>query len=409
MSQVKCKLCESEFKTEAALQLHLERKTACVSSQTVVAMLNKNADELNEQKELKERLVTIQEQSDFFRQLHVRSQKQLQAWRKEHQKCSVTIAKLPPQEEYTGPRQTMSVTEFFDNLENNPEANDILLPEGAREQARAERAAAAAEKAKRELDGEEVSPQKEKDKYELDTSEGSPVTTKGNRTETKKPERPERPAATKETKESEIKGTGNGTTSDPFKFSNSSSDGNSFSFGNTSGDSNFSFKQPTALKDPDLISTPTNWSSWTSRTNNNPKTVSTSWSSADNNTTTTSTTNGNSIPYTTPQQPPAFGTPEWTKQFTQNAPWNKKNQLAKMANGQITDTTNMTTTNTTTTNITNNIVNINVKLCAPGFESLHITDSRVLSFSMEKKQRIADHLQKLVEIMMDEPVPKYNT
>jgi hypothetical protein len=82
--------------------------------------------------------------------------------------------------------------------------------------------------------------------------------------------------------------------------------------------------------------------------------------------------------------------------------------MARLPNGQTLDTTNMTTTNTTTTNITNNVVNINVKLCAPGFESLHITDSRGIVFSMEKKQRIADHLQKLVDIMGEEPVPQYN-
>lgn len=373
--QLKCKLCETEFKTEALLDTHLSRKTACISAKTVIEMLEKNE---NTMKEAKERMVTYQESSDMFRNLHVRTQKQLQVWRREHAKCSVTIEKNPPEEEYTGPRQTMSVAEFFDNAENNPAANDIFLPEGARRQAERERAEAAA--AIKDSTAQE-SPKK-RDLSDSESPETSP-----------------------------IKGSGEGTTNDPFKFGSDSSKGNSFSFGNTGG-SGFSFKQPSTLKDPDSISTPTNWSSWSSKTNNNPTTVSTSWSSSDNGTTRTST-NGSSVP-TGPGNAfpgtPAFGTPEWTKQFTNNAPWNNKrpNQVARLPNGQVVDTTNMTTTNTTTTNITNNIVNINVKLCAPGFESIHITDSRALNFNMEKKQRIADHLQKLVEIMMDEPVPKYN-
>jgi hypothetical protein len=164
-----------------------------------------------------------------------------------------------------------------------------------------------------------------------------------------------------------------------------------FTSNNTTGDKNtstFSFrpKNGPTLKQPDSIKPPTNWSSW-------GNSGSSSWSRNNNF---SSANTGN---VTAP-----FGTAEWAKQFTSQFANNKLSQNGKktrLPNGQIVDTTNMTTTNTTTTNITNNIININVKLCAPGFESIHMTDSRGMTFSMVKKQKIADHLQKLLEIMMD--------
>jgi hypothetical protein len=314
---MKCQLCESEFKTQKPLEKHQTRKTACISSEKVINLLNEKDKELSE---MKERMDMSEEQSDMFRKLHVRSQKQLAAWRKEHKKCDVTRAKEALEEpEYPpGPRKKVSVEEFFNNPEN------FSSPE-------------------------EAAANSTSSSFDFGQNANTQPSNNGT------------------------------TTSFSFKQSNDTNNRSNSDSGTTFSFRPKSTSMPTPkLNQPDSIKPPTSWSSWS---NNNNNSSFPNWSSGNNN------FSGSK-----------FGTKEWAKNFGKQM----GNQLARLPNGQMLDTTNMTTTNTTTTNITNNIININVKICAPGFESIQMKDSRGLNFSMAKKQKIADHLQKLLEIMMEE-------
>lgn len=336
-----CQLCETEFKTNALLNKHQTRKTACVSSQKVLEQMKEKDDKLSE---MKQKMDMSEEQSDMFRKLHVRSQKQLAAWRKEHKKCDVTLAKEALEEpEYPpGPRTTVSVEEFF----NNP--GNFSSPEEA------------AANATPTFSG----------RYNNATSIGGGGVSQ--------------PRLNSE-----------GGTSFSFKQPDTNSGGNN--------GSSFSFRPKTMnmptpkLNQPDSIKPPTSWNSWSSDTNRTRQRTNNNTFSS---TTTTNNGFGGNFPWDNDDNGPKFGTPEWTRQF--QSKFGRKGQLTRLPNGQVIDTANMTTTNTTTTNITNNIININVKLCAPGFESINMSDSRGLHFSMAKKQRIADHLQKLLDIMMDD-------
>lgn len=273
-----CALCEQTFKDEAAIKKHQGRKSCCVPGDKVFEYLSKK---IAEWKEFVERMEMSEEHSDMFRKLHVRSQKQLAAWRKDHEKCNVTLRQEAEKED----------PEAF-TLEDKP----------------------------RESFFKKESVKSNDNAFPIKTAAAP----------------------------SNIRAPNNS-----FFNDNSGNDGN---------DSNVS---------------------WSSRRNSNGSTTTT--------TTTTSTSEDNVVP-------------DWAKQF-QKAPWTQNNgalQPTTLPNGQVINPANMTTTNTTTTNVTNNIININVKLCAPGFESINMGDSRGFNYSAEKKQEIADHLQKLLEIMMDD-------
>lgn len=275
---LKCELCETSFKTVASLKAHQKKKAVCVTGERLTEIFEaKNA----EMKEMKERMEMSEEHSDMFRKLHVRSQKQLAAWRKDHEKCSVTRQQEMEKED----------TEEF-TLEDKPRESFF--------------------------------------KNDPPKSTAAP---------------------------SNIRAPGQS------HFNNYGS--GSGSSGSGSG-------------------VPTSWSS----SSENP-------SGGTTTTTTTTSSGGDNV------------IPDWAKQF-QQAPWNQSANSStalaptRLPNGQIINPANMTTTNTTTTNVTNNIININVKLCAPGFESIDMTDSRGFNFTAQKKQEIADHLQRLLEIMMDD-------
>ena len=279
-----CVLCKTVFKSTSALNKHQKRKTTCVGGEQVFEYLDEKKLEM---KEFVERMELSEEHSDMFRKLHVRSQKQLAAWRKDHEKCNVTLQQEAEKED----------PEAF-TLEDKPRESFFK-------------------------------------KSPVKTSVAEPTNIRAP-----------------------------GQSAGSF-FANKSTSTNS---GNDNA--------PTV--------------SWSSTENPNGSTTTT--------TTSTSTSAENAIP-------------DWAKQF-QKAPWNQNGALGTLApttlpNGQVVNPANMTTTNTTTTNVTNNIININVKLCAPGFESIDMSDSRGFNFTEEKKQEIADHLQKLLEIMMDDE-PNFN-
>ena len=142
---MKCKLCDSEFKGIQPLNVHLMRKTACVSAQSVIDLLDAKDNEIktlkDELKELRERVTSSEEHSDMFRKLHVRTQKQLAAWRNEHKKCSVTLEKQAAEdapyyaaEQQTAAKPTVSVEEFFSSIEKE-EADKIAAMEARKKRA----------------------------------------------------------------------------------------------------------------------------------------------------------------------------------------------------------------------------------------------------------------------------------
>jgi hypothetical protein len=352
---MKCQLCQIDFKTKARLDAHLLRKTACISAENILQQLELKNSELNY---TKNKMKTSEDHADMFRKLHVRTQKQLAGWKKDHNQCSVTLAKrsLEEEAEETGEKTTVTVDEYFSNPDNfsNPEDVSSTGP----------------------LNHHLKLNVHNSDDDELDIEDS-----------------PNSPPSFYKSSDAEFGANIKWNTND----SDNDNDMTFTSSGNTDDKNSSAFsyrpKNGQTLKQPDSIKAPTNWSSW----KGNPGT---SWSRTNNFS--ADTTGANRTSNVTAQ----FGTAEWAKQFTNQFQNNKVARSGgtktRLPNGQIIDTTNMTTTNTTTTNITNNIININVKLCAPGFESIHMTDSRGMTFSMIKKQKIADHLQKLLEIMTDE-------
>jgi hypothetical protein len=367
---MKCQLCQIDFKTKARLDTHLLRKTACISAENILQQMELKNSELNY---TKNKMKTSEDHADMFRKLHVRTQKQLAEWKNEHDKCSVTLAKraLEGPEEY-GEKTTVTVEEYFSNPDNFSNPEDVIPRSSGPKFNPLHHL-----KSINHTDDSTGNSDDDKDKNNCDDEDDPPRSP---------------PSFYKSDDEfgSNIKWDNN---------ENDSADDNDMTFTSSTkpGDANsstFSYrpKNGQTLKQPDSIKAPTNWSSW----NGNPGT---SWSRTNN-----FSANATGGPAVAGRGNGAFGTAEWAKQFTNQFSNNKlaRGAQTRLPNGQIIDTTNMTTTNTTTTNITNNIININVKLCAPGFESIHMTDSRGMTFSMIKKQKIADHLQKLLEIMTDD-------
>ena len=289
---LKCSLCEKPFKNKSSLTSHQNRKTACVSTQKVLNIINgkSTVKKIGTMEKDENYVKMIEEQSDLFRKLHVRTQKQLAEWRKQHEKCSISLEKrareraMMPMDEET--------RKSFEKFMRGYDSDDSV-----------------------EMDLSDDN---------LIFNEPEPNSSQNN----------------------------NNTNRNEILFTN---------FGG--GDSNDN----------------NNFTTWSTKSSSG---VPTRFSAV------TNPTNGFNTSHLKP------GTWSTTKTTTNRIP---------PGDGQLVrpGARPMTTTNTTTTNITNNIININVKLCAPGFESIQITDSRGLQFSYRKRQRIADHLQNLLEIMME--------
>jgi hypothetical protein len=359
---MKCQLCQVDFKTKPKLDAHLLRKTACISAETILQQLELKNSELNY---TKNKMKTTEDHADMFRKLHVRTQKQLAEWKKEHENCSVTLEKHnleEPKENPIGEKTTVSVDEYFSNPDNFSNPEDAIPMERPKFKSNEE-------DSNNSSNSSPSPPGSPPSFYKSDDEFGSNM--KWN--------------TTNDDDEDDDKGDNDMTFTSVNRANRTCNAGNADKTAST-----FSYrpKNGTTLKQPDSIKAPTNWSSWEGN------------SSTTRNNHFSAAATGAKNKITAP-----FGTAEWGRQFTTQFAGNKFSgggTKTRLPNGQVIDTSNMTTTNTTTTNITNNIININVKLCAPGFESIHMTDSRGMTFSMIKKQKIADHLQKLLEIMTDD-------